>query len=51
MTSLFSGALEMMLFFREITPFYGRTSRGGELLQFTQIYDNLICLWYPVYLK
>ena len=37
-TSLFSRALEIMVYVREITPFHGRTIQASELLSFIQIY-------------
>ena len=39
--TLFSRSLEMMVYSREIIPFYGRTIQVSELLGLTQNHDFL----------
>ena len=40
--TLFSRALEIMVYVRKIIPFYGRKIQVSEILQFTHIYIYMI---------
>ena len=47
--TLFSRALEIMVYVRKIIPFYGRKIQVSEILQFTHIYIYIYIHDFPSY--